>query len=70
MQASSINQSQRSSKDIPIKFACSGTKDVGVIPGWVFNSNINSPFEPNFSFHLKSVLVTPRHPNLSWAIKA
>ena len=31
---------------------------------------INSPLEPNFSFHLKSVLVTPRQPNFSCAIKA
>jgi len=49
-------------KESPLYLAIIGTKDNGVIPGWVFISRTNN-FLPNdfFSSNLKSVLVTPLH---------
>ena len=49
-------------KENPLYLAIIGTKDNGVIPGWVFISRTNN-FLPNdfFSSNLKSVLVTPLH---------
>ena len=59
--AFSTIQLTSSTKSVPASMAISGTSDVGVMPGWVFNSRMNNV--PVSASYRKSDRLTPRHPS-------
>src|SRR5690606_38194218 len=69
--ASSTIQATSSSNEWPACRACSGTRDVSVMPGWVLISRqTSSPSSPARSLKRKSVRDTPRHPSAACALRA
>src|SRR6185437_14785318 len=69
-EASSTIQRTKAPKPYPQKDACSGTNEVGVIPGCVFTSKrISLRFVPESSYR-KSARLTPLQPKISCAFSA
>ena len=67
IEASLTIQSIKLLKLTPWYFAISGTKEVGVIPGWVLISNIKKI--PDLLSKIKSDLVMPLQFNTLWALR-